>query len=452
MAPRAHANYKLRRQKIKQNSPFLDLPGEIRTQIYRAALQKPTPIDLWPAEVILDPSQHPESAQLPSLWPSLLKRAAKRRDPASTKFRYQRDLEYVRKEMATGLLGTCAQVYSEAAPIFWSCNIWRFGGDEQCVGLLYFLHTIGRAARARLRIIEVFPPIEVSRVLAFTTREGVPVAEREYWDAPATTLWKNYPKMHMVKLARYYEDPDDNVQQILRMLGEEKSLREIRFVVPRGWTLDQSQYALVGTTRQRFATRQGFVSHNEPVLNFPTFALVRWLRRVVLFEKEATLKGTAHVNILNEEGLHVVCGKGSRMSVQGGQTDTPEKVAVDLEYPAHTYDLEPLDAVEELFREVEEVSLPAKAGKTNTRSNRADAPRVLKGFGGCRFVYREGWYCINCQESSKYWTQRECCWRADEFTYRSTCTWEWREAIELKKKDRARRLGVIRPSGYPIQS
>jgi len=51
-----------RRTRVRQNSPFLDLPGEIRTLIYRAALISPKPIDLWPHEFVEKPEDDPALA------------------------------------------------------------------------------------------------------------------------------------------------------------------------------------------------------------------------------------------------------------------------------------------------------------------------------------------------------------------------------------------------------
>jgi hypothetical protein len=411
----------------------LDLPGEIRTQIYLAALLAPTPIDLWPTEIILDPKEHPDLAQKPSEWPALLKRKEKSSQASDVQFRHQRHLEYVRKEMATGLLGTCLQIYYEAAHIFWADNVWRFTGDDEWEGILRFLLSIGAAARSRLRYVEVFAPIECYRLPMFTDSASIPVVEREYWQVPAATRWKNHPKMHMAKLGRKFQYLDENVQQVIRLLSEEKLLKELRFIIPRGWTLDQSVYALVDpSTRLRaYSSFQHFVQQQEQIVHFPLFVPLRWLRQVVLIDDGATLKGTRYVDILNKEGLDVVCRKGCRMSVLGGVTDTCAKLAEDTEYPAYEDDLEPLAALSDMFNEEELICAPAKAGKANKRSRPANHPRVLKGFGGCRFVWREGWYCINCQEWSKDWTQRECCWRSEEFVYRGNCIWEVRK-VEVR--------------------
>jgi hypothetical protein len=112
---------KNRRIQILQDSPFLNLPPEIREQIYYTSLTRITPIDLWPMKYTEDPS-------------------------TETVFRIQEDLDFVRKEMATGLLVTCKQIFYETSTIFWSKNTFRFSGDIYWFGARRFLGQIGPRA------------------------------------------------------------------------------------------------------------------------------------------------------------------------------------------------------------------------------------------------------------------------------------------------------------------
>ena len=79
--PKSHKKYKPGRRLI-QASPFLDLPGEIRTQIYRCALLKQDPIDLWPAKAVLDPFHFPQFANR-SEWAQLKQRKRNTSIPAT---------------------------------------------------------------------------------------------------------------------------------------------------------------------------------------------------------------------------------------------------------------------------------------------------------------------------------------------------------------------------------
>ena len=435
MAPRPKSRKKYKPGgRLIQASPFLDLPGEIRTQIYRCALLKQDPIDLWPAKAVLDPFHFPQVANR-SEWAQLKQRKKKHFHPSDVRFRQQRHLQYVRKEMATGLLETCSQIYYEAVHIFWSENTWRFSGDHLWEGLLRFLLTIGSPARSKLRRIEIFAPLMLSRIVTHQTPDAHSAANALYWNTCYSSHYKNHPKMHMTKLEGECRSRDDNCRQVIKLLDEEKALKELRFIVPREWTLDQEKYELK------------LASSLIPEVHLPMFASMQWLRQVVVFEEGATLIGTNYIEILTKEGLDIICRKGSLMAAQSDLSIPSNEVAVEYEHHAHD-ELKPLAALSELFKEDPEISVSAKGGKANKRSNRANPSRVLKGFGGCRFVWREGWYCIQCQRrrpTEKPWIPRDCVWRLNGLVRRGVCSYEWRNALELKKLDRAARLGVVRP-------
>jgi hypothetical protein len=145
---------KFQSARIKQKSTFLNLPGEVRTLIYRAALVKDTPIDLWPNKFIEDNTADP--TLLNRLFIS--KHTEDRSSVEWVTVRDQHDLQYVRKNMATGILATCKQVRMEATMLFWGENSFRFSGDFDWTGLRRFLTTIGPEARSRIRSLEVAPP------------------------------------------------------------------------------------------------------------------------------------------------------------------------------------------------------------------------------------------------------------------------------------------------------
>lgn len=157
------------RIKGQLQSPFLRLPGEIRTKIYRYALVRDEPLDLWPHEWI-----KPDEEEKPSV--------------GGLKTRHQESLEYVRKEMATGLLGTCRQVYNESSVFFWSDNHFKFSGRSGWQGLLRFYLTIGPQARARIQSVDVHAPIYMRW----------PVKDLDNKDLNGRS--KNFPHMHMIKV------------------------------------------------------------------------------------------------------------------------------------------------------------------------------------------------------------------------------------------------------------
>ena len=159
-----------RRSNWQSQSPFLALPGEIRTKIYRYALVRDDEaLDLWPHKW-----KNLSEEQKPSV--------------GGLKTRHQEDLEYVRKEMATGLLGTCRQVYNEAATFFWSDNHFKFSGRSGWQGFLRFFLTIGPQARTRIQRVSIHAPIYMRW----------PIKDSDNKDLNGRS--KNFPHMHMVKV------------------------------------------------------------------------------------------------------------------------------------------------------------------------------------------------------------------------------------------------------------
>ena len=150
-------------------SPLLGLPGEIRTKIYRYALVRDEPLDLWPHKWTKS-----DEEEKPSI--------------GGLKIRHQESLKYVRTEMASGLLGTCRQVYNEAAGFFWSENHFKFSGRSGWQGFLRFYLTIGAQARARIHRVDVHAPIYMRW----------PVKDADNKDLNGRS--KNFPHMHMVKV------------------------------------------------------------------------------------------------------------------------------------------------------------------------------------------------------------------------------------------------------------
>ena len=133
---------------IFQDSAFLNLPAELREQIYYLALVQHNPINLQPIKYNQDSSN-------------------------GRIFRFRDDIQFVRQEIATGLLTTCKQVYHKAANIFWSKNFLTFSGDIEWLGARRFLGQIGPTALSQPRSLEVFAhlqtPIALILVRSTTT-------------------------------------------------------------------------------------------------------------------------------------------------------------------------------------------------------------------------------------------------------------------------------------------
>ena len=180
------------------------LPLEIRILIYEHALISATPLDLWPQR--WHQEADPDRVGTLNIQQSFITRR-------------QNSLLFIRKELATGLLGTCGQIYNEASGYFWSKNHWRFSGRGGWQGLLRFFLTIGRKARSRIQKLDVHAPIYM----------------RWAWGPFFGHLdgrSKNYPKMHMAKIDAEGHLDSQTIQVVCGIIQQDRTLLELNFVVP----------------------------------------------------------------------------------------------------------------------------------------------------------------------------------------------------------------------------
>jgi hypothetical protein len=423
MAPKTH--FRSRRPKIYQDSPFLDLPGEIRILIYRAALKKPSPIDLWSKKVIKSPED------VPDLKPRLEK--LKKENPGVSSpphFRDQYDLKYVRKEMAVGLLGTCRQVFCEAAHIFWSENIFKFGDDADWAGIRRFLMSIGPRARSMISRIEVFPIL--CPWMEFKEDEG---CGWPFWfgylAVELHATGKNHPKMHMVKLPYATETTSSeitegkNAQLVLELLRTEQTLKELTMVWPGGHDLhlDQSRTSLefYETVRAKLPFKISLV-----------------------IESNSALKGTNVRDWLMENDISLICEAGSsvdaRIKTQDDQPD-PERIIQLTQWNPPPRKVNVFVGLDELFDTEPKLSIHSRGGKSSSVKYRKSTARVLKGFGGCRFVTKKVLCCWTCGFESNEPPKDEWfgfCTRCGRYEY-----FQSQPAVRIRKRMRAERLGVI---------
>jgi hypothetical protein len=228
-----------RKDFFQQDSPFLRLPAEIRNHIYLYSLSKyDGAIDLWPQSKIIavEASEDPRNAQLQERARRLLSRS----DPYKTAddddeplcFRHQRDLKYVRKNLAVGLLATCQQVYQEAFWYLYGNNTFRFSEDEYFIGIRRFMTSIGPRARREWRCLQL--PTN-----CWTLDNGQYIS----------SLAPNHPKLQMNKLyfkqaiddyyTPYWEreiSEETNVTFVANIFRTElrDTLQELQFIVPPG--------------------------------------------------------------------------------------------------------------------------------------------------------------------------------------------------------------------------
>ncbi|KAF2804618.1 uncharacterized protein BDZ99DRAFT_467306 [Mytilinidion resinicola] len=414
------SKYRPRKNNVYQDSPLLDLPGETRMLIYEAALVRADPIDLFPRKYIEKPEDNP----------GLAKRKAKAVDeapPLSTynrdnhepKFRDQKDLQYVRKEMATGLMATCKQIQWEAGHLFWTQNTFRFSSDMEWNGCRRFFTAIGPRALSLIRKLEVFLPLEGSRGLQATE-------EFEFEDIERA---KNHPKMHMGKAPKdnrswYVDMTTTNVEHVCQLLDEWKMSLELRLILPSGFRL--------------------LLEDDEDFLYIPKSLKIgpRFSGMTLVVEAGAFLDGEKLPKRLAEEyEMNIVCLPGSSWKYSTNATDAESIVLETKRWTNPRPDLDYLSGIELLLKEEEDVSVAGLGGRATKTPGKLNTSRVLKQFGGCRFVRRTGLDCHNCGATLVVTgksgpASRGVCNRCGLNTY-----FEERDVIEVKKVARAHQQG-----------
>ncbi|KAI4152628.1 MAG: hypothetical protein L6R39_001763 [Caloplaca ligustica] len=150
------------------------------------------------------------------------------KSPITLFVRRQRDLCYVRKEMATGLLTTCKQVHAEASPYFWGENHFIFSGSGGWQGLLRFLLTIGPAARRQIRFLDLPAPFRMDWLSMRVPDEG----KERILDGRS----KNDPKLRMVKIRPEAPGPGEAsyVRQVIDFTVDGMTLQRLNLVIPGG--------------------------------------------------------------------------------------------------------------------------------------------------------------------------------------------------------------------------
>lgn len=381
---------KFQTARIKQQSAFLELPGEIRTFIYRAALVKHTPIDLWPNKNIENNLAHPDLV-------ARLKKSLKDTNVIEhVPVRHQADLYYVRKEMATGILATCKQVNMEARNIFWCENSFRFSGDYDWRGLRRFLVTIGREARSRIRNLDVCPPGWLFDQTLCDDNNTLSCGIHKAVNA------KNHPKTHMSKLFAFGAGNDqqvENLRFISHMLRSEQNLRSLNLIIPHGWSFRQI---------------------DEPDEEYPNQSArilfdLQMLRHIctvsVILESGSVMLGLHNRDILKKLNMSLVAQPGTRL-----YPDQPpfnpnlawpgDGVIPGMERITNLTRWDPPPAEDflsesfRIFDQTDSIEMEARGGRTHKSScyGRKKMERRLKGFGGCRFVERHGLYCNDCNQ------------------------------------------------------
>ena len=289
------------------------------------------------------------------------------------KVRHQESLEHVRKEMATGLLGTCTQVFNEASGLFWSENCFRFSGRSGWQGLLRFFLTIGPEARARIRKVDVHAPIYMRW----------PEKDTDKKDMNGRS--KNFPKMHMAKVPEEGHLDRQAIQRVCVLLAQDRALEEINFIIPATFRNgDETSFG-------------GYVEDHDNDTEIGRLRLQRieslgWVKKTVVVEKDGYLAVEDGAQQIMDQGWDLTCLPGSFIWEKGtrdksGNADYQKhEVSEKRIWRTPIRDLDYLEGVKDLFLQDEDISVHANGGRHQRRGRKVKLERELRGFGPCGSV------------------------------------------------------------------
>ncbi|KAL8836164.1 MAG: hypothetical protein Q9170_003017 [Blastenia crenularia] len=283
------------------STSFFSLPPELRDIIYKMALVRDQPIDLWPQEYVSDyrslaprvcamkhfdhncrasvrcrcgwrwedgskekpesfsdckvcrdkthvclgdvfkPSQCPPGFELENVL-SLGEDMAPYQDINGelVYVRDQHDLEYVRKNFNTALLSTSKEIRAEALIYFYGQNTFRFSGRGAWYGLLRFLLTIGAAARRHLTVLEVCAPF----IIHWPDSSFFDIQASEY-KRILDERSKNNPKLHMTKIKAENSNIESVIRQACEIILRDGTLQKLNLIIPSGCHVQRYSYGLL---------------------------------------------------------------------------------------------------------------------------------------------------------------------------------------------------------------
>ena len=364
-----------RRRRRPQKSPFFDLPPEVRSRVYRAALVNPTPIDLCPLRYAQRRHDIDRDASMHQRYYKYMTSNCPPRDGSSwhlnrsvkVAFRIQNSLRDVRTGLVVQILAVCCQIYNEAAPYFWTRNTWRFSYDLDWEYVLRFLLTIGPNARSMLQEIEIIVPHTIPRPTADNLPQILP--REKNWRV------KNHPKLHMVKCSYKYGECYNAVWNIWM---QERSLQRLKLVVPRQWKIGYAYDSWIS---------------DEVSMHFLA-------KTQVILERGSLLMNRGEMLQL---GWDVIAKQGSTTAEEWDHSVTKHEEEV-----IYRSVLDYLTGVPQLFQ-IEEDSIHANGGRAKPLRNKRRVCRQLHAFGPCMVVVeRVPCRCPCCQKCSHRPNGHEC--------------------------------------------
>jgi hypothetical protein len=148
----------------------------------------------------------------------------------------------------------------------------------------------------------------------------------------------------------------------------------------------------------------------------------------LVVEAGARLKDLEMVEQFTNRGVNVLCQPGSFL--HHGLLD---EVLVAKEWVDPSAKFDYLDGMSALFDEIEGHAVPARGGRATSTSGPKSTVRILKAFGGCRFVERDEWKCEGCPHI-----------RGGTYLHPPTdAKCSVNKVLEIKNRGRAIRNGIV---------
>jgi hypothetical protein len=232
-----------------------------------------------------------------------------------------------------------------------------------------------------------------------------------------------------------------NVEHVCYLLDMAKTALELKLILPRGFGLSSVHKPPYGENDRHhwIASRHYWRRDEFHDLQLPgdllrTLPLVTTNATLVI-EAGARLEDSGMAKQFAIRGINVACQPGSLVHDDLLNHLTEVLVTRRWIYPSAQFDY--LDGISVLFDEIQKCSAPALGGRVTSTPgpNPRNTARILKGFGGCRFVEQDEWKCEGCPHkrglSGKSLHRRK----------NTKCT--LMKELVIKRKARAIRNGVV---------
>lgn len=168
-------------------------------------------------------------------------------------------------------------------------------------------------------------------------------------------------------------------------MAQDRALKEINFIIPHGFRNgDEDSFG---------GYEEDHDMEPDSPLRLEKIAALDWIKKTVVVEEGGYLATDDGPRQIIDQGWDLVCLPGSFIwekgaTDKGGNTDYEKhEVTETRTWSSPDRELDHLIGIKELFDD-DEVSVHANGGKH--RGSVIKMERIVKGFGGCRFIGSEG--------------------------------------------------------------